>query len=292
MSQNLAYFTEENSAETVIARMADCREPRLREIMESVIRHLHAVIKEVEPTEQEWMDAIRFLTETGHMCDEYRQEYILLSDTLGVSMLVDAINNRKPSGATESTVLGPFHFDGAARRELGANICLDGKGEPLVLSGRVLDDDGRPIGGATLDVWQANAEGFYDVQQRGIQPEGNLRGIFTTGADGRYWFTSVRPAHYPIPHDGPVGKLLERMGRHPYRPGHVHFIVSAEGHAPVTTHLFEPSDPYLTSDTVFGVKESLIADFRRIDDPERAAELGIANPFWSTEYDFTLVKAA
>jgi catechol 1,2-dioxygenase len=250
------------------------------------------VIKEVEPTQREWMDTIEFLTETGHKCDEFRQEFILLSDTLGVSMLVDAINNRKPSGATESTVLGPFHFEGAEHRELGANICLDGKGEPVLISGQVRDDAGNPVAGALLDVWQANADGFYDVQQRDVQPHGNLRGIFTTGADGRYWFTTVKPAHYPIPHDGPVGRLLERMGRHPYRPGHVHFIVSADGHVPVTTHLFKPDDPYLESDTVFGVKESLITDFDETDDQARAAELGIANPFWKAEYDFTLVRAA
>ena len=292
MSKNLAYFTEATSAETVIARMVDCKEPRLREVMESVIRHLHAAIKEVEPTQKEWMDAIEFLTAVGHMCDEYRQEFILLSDTLGVSMLVDTINNRKPSGATESTVLGPFHFEGAARREMGANICLDGKGEPLVISGRVRDSNGNPVAGAMLDVWQANADGFYDVQQRDIQPEGNLRGIFTTGPDGRYWFTSVKPAHYPIPHDGPVGDLLERMGRHPYRPGHVHFIVGAEGYVPVTTHLFKPDDPYLESDTVFGVKESLITDFDKTDDPAKASELKIGNPFWRADYDFTLVRAA
>jgi catechol 1,2-dioxygenase len=285
------YFTEARSAEAVIARMQQGSDPRLREVMTALIRHLHAAIKEVEPTEAEWMAAIRFLTETGHLCTDWRQEFILLSDTLGVSMLVDAINHRKPSGATESTILGPFHVADAPQRAMGETLCLDGKGEPLHVSGRVLDGRGRPLAGAVLDVWQANAEGFYDVQQRGVQPDMNLRGRFTTGADGRYWFRSSKPSSYPIPHDGPVGALLDRLGRHPYRPGHLHFILSAPGCQPLTTHLFVPGDPYLASDAVFGVKESLIGDFRQHDDPARAAELGLGNPFWTLAADFTLVQA-
>ena len=176
------YFSEENSADVVISRMEQCPDPRLKTVMSSIVRHLHQVVKEVEPTQEEWMAAIEFLTATGHMCDEWRQEFILLSDTLGVSMLVDAINNRKPSGATESTVLGPFHVSDAPRLEHGATICLDGKGEPLVISGRVCSTDGAPIAGALLDVWQANDEGFYDVQQPGIQPKWNHRGAFKRSA--------------------------------------------------------------------------------------------------------------
>ena len=258
--------------------------------MTSVIRHLHAVAKEVEPTLDEWMAAIQFLTKTGQMCNEWRQEYILLSDTLGVSMLVDAIANRKPSGATESTVLGPFHVEGAPRKANGADICLDGKGEPLLVSGRVTDTAGRPIAAASLDVWQANDEGFYDVQQKGIQPDMNLRGLFTTDEDGRYWFRTAKPRYYPIPDDGPVGQLLRRMGRHPYRPAHIHFIVAADGFKPVVTHIFPPDDPYLDSDAVFGVKESLIGDFKHVDDPARAGSLGIANPFWQLAADFVLTR--
>ena len=211
-ARETGYFTEKDSAEVVIGRMAPSMDPRLREIMTSVIRHLHAVAKEVEPTMDEWMAAIQFLTKTGQMCNEWRQEYILLSDTLGVSMLVDAINNRKPSGATESTVLGPFHVEGAPRKANGADIRLDGKGEPLFVSGRVTDTSGHPIAGATLDVWQANDEGFYDVQQKGIQPDMNLRGVFTADEDGRYWFRTAKPRYYPIPDDGPVGQLLRPDG--------------------------------------------------------------------------------
>ena len=286
------FFTEANSVEVVTARMKDCPDPRLLEVMQSVIHHLHAVVKEVEPTQDEWMAAIKFLTDTGHMCTDWRQEFILLSDTLGVSMLIDAINNRKPSGGTESTVLGPFYVTDVPHYANGANICLDGKGEPLVISGKVIDVGGNPINGALLDLWQANDEGFYDVQQKGIQPDNNLRGIFTTEADGSYWLRSVKPQHYAIPDDGPVGMLLEKLERHPNRPAHVHFIVGGEGYKSVTTHIFSPDDPYLNSDAVFGVKDSLVGNYVRTDDPERAAKLGVANPFWTIETDFILEKAA
>jgi protocatechuate 3,4-dioxygenase beta subunit len=291
MAEESSYFTEANSAELVVARMAECPDPRLREVMASIVRHVHAVVREVEPTEAEWMAAIRFLTATGHMCDDWRQEFILLSDTFGVSMLVDAINNRKPGGATESTVLGPFHVANAPRYSHGAAINLDGKGEPLVVFGHVRDEAGRPIAGATLDLWQASDEGFYDVQQKGIQPDHNLRGMFETDADGFYWLRTAKPKYYPVPHDGPVGQLLLRLGRHPYRPAHIHFIVSAPGFATVTTHIFTPDDPYLASDAVFGVKASLIGDFRRVDDAAEAARLGVANPYWTVTADFTLAPA-
>jgi catechol 1,2-dioxygenase len=273
------YFTEADSADVVIARMKDAKDARFQTVMASAIRHLHAFVKEVEPTTAEWMEALLFLTRTGQICNEWRQEYILLSDVLGVSMLVDAINNRKPSGATETTVLGPFHVSDAPRYSHGANICLDGKGEPLVVSGRVTDTDGKPIAGGMLDVWQANEDGFYDVQQKGIQPDMNLRGIFETDADGRYWFRSVRPRYYPIPDDGPVGQLLATMGRHPFRPAHIHFIVGQTGYEPITTHFFTPDCPYLNSDAVFGV-----------NDPARAEELGFSNPFWAVTCDFVLAR--
>ncbi|MGO4728027.1 MULTISPECIES: intradiol ring-cleavage dioxygenase [unclassified Inquilinus] len=287
--EDTGYFTEENSADVVIGRMKT-KDARFREVMGAVIRHLHEVVKEVEPTNDEWMAAIQFLTRTGQISTDWRQEYILLSDTLGVSMLVDAINNRKPSGATETTVLGPFYVSDAPRYDNGANICLDGKGQPLLVRGRVTDTEGRPVAGALLDVWQTNEDGFYDVQQKGVQPDMNLRGVFRTDADGRYWFRSVKPRFYPIPSDGPVGQLLDRMGRHPFRPAHIHFIVGAEGFEPITTHIFSPDCPYLHSDTVFGVKESLIADYRQVDDPLQAAEQGLPNPFWAVDCDFVLAR--
>ena len=279
------YFTEENSAEVVAGRIADTTDPRFKEIMTVLIRHLHAAVKEIEPTQDEWFQAIQFLTATGHMCDDWRQEFILLSDVLGVSMLVDAINNRKSSGASESTVLGPFHVANAPELELGSNICLDQKGEPMLVKGRVLDTNGAPIPNAKVDVWQANDEGFYDVQQKGNQPDFNLRGVFRTDDQGRYWFNAVRPKFYPIPDDGPVGKMLARMGRHPFRPAHLHYIIEADGFETLTTHTFDPDDPYLHSDAVFGVKESLIAQYKDTT-PD-----GSYQKQWEVEFDFVLAQS-
>jgi hydroxyquinol 1,2-dioxygenase len=219
------------------------------------------------------------------MCDDWRQEFILLSDVLGVSMLVDAINNRKPSGASESTVLGPFHVANAPELELGSNICLDQKGEPMLVKGRVLDTNGAPIPNAKVDVWQANDEGFYDVQQKGHQPDFNLRGVFRTDDQGRYWFNAVRPKFYPIPDDGPVGKMLARMGRHPFRPAHLHYIIEADGFETLTTHTFDPDDPYIHSDAVFGVKESLIAQYKDTT-PD-----GSYQKQWEVEFDFVLARS-
>jgi protocatechuate 3,4-dioxygenase beta subunit len=284
------FFTEETSVEVVTARNASAKDARLKQVMEVITRKLHEAVKEIEPTQDEWFQAIQFLTKTGHMCTDWRQEFILLSDVLGVSMLVDAINNRKPSGASESTVLGPFHVADAPELPMGSNICLDHKGEHMVISGRILDTEGKPIAGAVLDVWQANDEGFYDVQQKGIQPDFNLRGVFRTGPDGRYWFRAVKPKFYPIPDDGPVGKLLSALGREPYRPAHLHFILKAQGFATLVTHIFDPDDPYIETDAVFGVKESLLAEFRRVDDRKRAEELGFEDWFWEVEYDFVLAR--
>jgi catechol 1,2-dioxygenase len=274
-----AYFTEDASAEVVNARMGAETDPRLRRIMHSLVTHLHAFIKDVEPTTREWETAIDFLTRTGQMCSDTRQEFILLSDVLGVSMLVDAINHRRPTGATENTVFGPFHVDGAPERAMGDTISLDGKGESCLFEGRILDLQGNPIAGAVVDVWSDNAEGFYDVQQPGVQPEWNNRGVFRTGADGRYSFRGIRPVSYPIPDDGPVGQMLERVERHPWRPAHMHFLVSAEGFETVTTHTFVAGDPYLESDAVFGVKDSLIVPFERRDG---------GDTIWRSAFDFVL----
>jgi hydroxyquinol 1,2-dioxygenase len=284
------YFTEENSVDVVISRNAQAKSERLQEIMEVVTRKLHEAVKELEPTQDEWMEAIMFLTRTGHTCSDWRQEFILLSDVLGVSMLVDAINNRKPTGASESTVLGPFHVADAPELPMGTNICLDHKGEDMVISGRILDTDGKPIANAVLDIWQANDEGFYDVQQQGIQPDFNLRGVFRTGEDGHYWFRAVKPKYYPIPDDGPVGQMLGALGRHPYRPAHLHYIIKAQGFETLVTHIFDPNDPYIHSDAVFGVKQSLLADFRWTEDSERASELGFLGKFWQVEHDFVLAS--
>jgi catechol 1,2-dioxygenase len=262
-------FTEETAADAVVQSFAATADPRLRELLSSLVRHLHAFVRDTEPTIAEWERAIDFLTATGHKCDAERQEFILLSDVLGISMLVETINNRKTAGATESTVLGPFHMVTSPRRALGDTIDLVGTGPQCVLEGQVLSADGTPLPGAELDVWQANDQGFYDVQQPDAQPPGNGRGLFTADQDGAYWFRTIVPTHYPIPTDGPVGTLLEATKRHPYRPAHVHFIVTAPGYRPLTTHIFVAGSPYIESDAVFAVKKSLITEFTPADDPNQ-----------------------
>jgi catechol 1,2-dioxygenase len=286
--QEQGYFTEENSAEVVISRNANAKNERLAEVMAVVTKHLHAAVKEIEPTQEEWFEAIQFLTKVGHACNDWRQEFILLSDSLGVSMLVDAINNRKPSGASESTVLGPFHVEDAPELPMGADICLDQKGEPMLVKGRITGTDGQPIANAKIDVWQANDEGFYDVQQKGLQPDFNLRGVFRTGADGTYHFKGVKPKYYPIPDDGPVGQMLTQLGRHPYRPAHLHYILEADGFDTLITHIFDPDDPYIHSDAVFGVKESLLAKFDLIEDPARISAAGFDRLYYEVVHDFVL----
>ncbi|HWI26542.1 MAG TPA: intradiol ring-cleavage dioxygenase [Stellaceae bacterium] len=253
-------FTEDTLTDAVVARLSRCEDPRFRTVMTALIRHLHALVREVELTEAEWMTAIQFLTATGQTSVGDRQEFILLSDVLGVSMLVDAINHRKPGGATESTVLGPFYAEGAPELPPGADIAYGGPGEPTEVSGRVLTPDGKPIAGAILDVWQTATNSLYSTQDP-QQDRFNCRGRFRTDATGAWFFRTVKPVSYPVPTDGPVGKILNAMGRHPMRPAHIHFIVSAPGFEPVATHLFANGDRYLDSDVVFAVKNSLIVDF-------------------------------
>lgn len=283
--------TEHNITANVVAAFDGCADPRLRRVVQSLVRHLHAFVRDVEPTEEEWLAAIEFLTATGQLCDDKRQEFILLSDTLGVSMLVDAINHRNRSGSTESTVLGPFYRRGADELPLGANIAKDGSGEPAVVHGRVLAEDGSAIAGALLDVWETNERGLYDVQDP-ARTDMNLRGRFRTDSEGRFHFVAVKPVSYPIPDDGPVGRMLHAAGRHPFRPAHIHFIVAAPGYLPVTTHLFVRGDPYLTSDAVFGTKNSLVVDFVCNDSPSDAARHGVVAPFYTVDYDFRLNRAA
>jgi len=283
--------TEDDITTEVLRRFDATPQPRLRHIVQSLVHHLHAFVKDVELTEAEWMAAIQFLTETGQMCSDKRQEFILLSDTLGVSMVVDLINHRKPEGATESTVFGPFHRDGAPELPAGGNIApRDGQGIPTIVSGRVLDLDGEPIAGASLDVWQADSSGRYDSQYAETD-ELHLRGRFRTDQSGRFLIRTVRPVYYSIPTDGPVGRMLQATNRHPWRPAHIHFVVSAEGYEPVTTHIFDDVDPYLESDTVFAVKDSLRCTFVRHDVRDDDAErFGMEPPFCTAQFDFVLKR--
>jgi len=286
-------FTEDDITAEVLRRFEGTPDSRLREIMSSLVRHLHGFVKDVSLTEAEWFSAIEFLTATGQQCDDARQEFILLSDTLGVSMVVDLINHRKPEGATESTVFGPFHRDGAPEMRPGGNIAPhDERGTPMLISGRVLDLSGGPIAGARLDVWQADSSGRYDSQYADRE-ELHMRGLFRADDDGRYLVRTVRPVHYAIPNDGPVGQMLRATNRHPWRPAHVHFVVSADGYEPVTTHLFDDEDPYLESDTVFAVKDSLICHFIRHDAHDDASDaFAIEPPFYTVNFDFALKPRA
>ncbi|HEX2909409.1 MAG TPA: intradiol ring-cleavage dioxygenase [Chloroflexia bacterium] len=266
-------------------------DPRLKEVMTALVQHLHAFIREVALTEEEWMGAIQFLTRTGQMCDDKRQEFILLSDTLGVSMLVDAVNHPGGEGSTENTIFGPFYREGAEEMPAGGNISKDGKGEPAVVRGRVLSTEGTPIANAELDVWEGGENGLYE-QQDPDQPDMNLRGKFHTDSEGRYEFVGIRPVSYPIPFDGPVGQMLQAMNRHYYRPGHIHLVVRAEGYVPVTTHIFVRGDEFLGADPVFGVKEELITDFVPNNSAEEAARYGIKTPFYTVDFDFMLKPAS
>ena len=279
-------FTEETATAAVVESFAATADARTRELLQRLVPHLHDYVREVRPTVAEWERAIRFLTETGQKCDDTRQEYVLLSDVLGVSMLVETINGQ--TEGTESTVLGPFHMTASPERENGDSIDRMASPHPCVVTGRVLDPGGTPLPGATVDVWQCTEEGFYDVQQPDVQPRGNGRGIFRTDHEGRFWFRTVVPSFYPIPMDGPVGQLLDAGSRHPFRPAHVHFIVGAPGHRSLTTHIFVADSPYLDSDAVFAVKKSLVADFAQITDEQVARRYGTTAPFRHADIDLVI----
>jgi len=222
-------FSETNITDAVLERTAGATDPRIKQVSEALVRHLHAFVREIRPTQKEWEFGIDFLTRTGHMCDDKRQEFILLSDALGVSMLVDAINHPVPEGATETTVLGPFFVKAAPEKQNGDNISGTMEGDPMIVTGSVATVDGKPLAGAVVDVWHSDNDGYYDVQQLDEIGDLAMRARFHTDANGRFHFWSIKPAAYPIPHDGPVGEMLEAQGRHPWRPAHVHFMISASG---------------------------------------------------------------
>jgi hydroxyquinol 1,2-dioxygenase len=283
-------FDEKSITEAVIARLSNCDDPRFRHVMSSLVRHLHDFVRDVRLTEAEWITAIQFLTDVGKTCTDQRQEFILLSDTLGISVLVISINHPAEEGSAESTVLGPYYWEGAPELPLGSNLAEGVKGEPAFYSGRVLGANGKPLANAELDVWSGDGEGNYDMQMPGDVGM-KARGRIRTDSEGRYWFRSIRPTFYPVPTDGPVGRMLRKMGRHPYRPGHIHMIVSAAGYEPVTTHLFVADSEYLDSDAVFGMKESLVAKFNRHPAGKAPTGESVETPFYTVEYDFRLRPA-
>jgi hydroxyquinol 1,2-dioxygenase len=282
-------FDEQGITAAVLARMDQCGDARFREVMSSLVTHLHEFVREVKLTEAEWIGAIQFLTEVGRTCTEKRQEFILLSDTLGVSILVVTINHPANGGVTDSTVLGPYYWEGAPELPAGANLAEGVAGEPAFYSGRVLSSDGSPIASAVLDIWSGDGEGTYDMQMEedvGMKARGRIR----TDAAGRYSFWSIKPNYYPVPDDGPVGRMLRKMGRHPMRPGHIHLIVSAPGHRAVTTHLFAAGSEYIDSDAVFAVKESLVTPFAKHPAGEGPGGRAMEVPYYTVNYDFRLQK--
>ena len=263
---------------------------RFQTVLQSLVAHLHAFVSEVGLIEEEWRTGIDFLTRTGHITDDKRQEFILLSDVLGVSMLVIGLNNHKPAGATESTVFGPFFVAGSPPIANGADLANGASGAPCFVQGRVLSLAGEPIAAARIEVWQADDQGFYDVQYQQLE-ETHCRGHLFSDAEGRYAFWTVRPEAYPIPSDGPVGELLAAAHRSPMRPAHVHFMVTAPGYKPLITHIFTAGDRYLDSDAVFAVKSSLITEFARHEPGTAPDGTAINVPYYTASYDFTLAPA-
>lgn len=273
--RNLNQF---NITQAVLESFAGTPDARLKEIMTSLVQHLHAFARDVKLTEEEWTKGIAFLTQVGHITSDVRQEFILLSDVLGLSMLTVAMNNDKPAGCTEATVFGPFHVEGAPHYELGDDIANGATGIPCYVSGTVKGIDGQPIPGAKLDVWQSDDQGMYDVQHPELEhPQG--RGIVTTDADGKFYFKSIVAVPYPIPHDGPVGKLLDATGRHPWRPAHLHFMIQAQGYQTLITHIFRDESDYLDSDSVFGVRQTLVTEWvKQSDDTYKVKFDFVLNP--------------
>lgn len=275
-------FSEETSSEIVVARLTR-DDTRLANILALLTRHLHEAIREARPTQAEWKHVNRFLMEVGHASDDRRQEWVLLSDLLGLTALVDEINSARPQGATPNTPRGPFYRPSAPRYPDGANISLDGAGEVLEVTCRVTDLDGGAISGATIETWQANSEGRYENQQPDHQPDFNLRGTFVTDAKGEVRYRSIRPAGYSVPVDGPVGKLLGSIGYPTRRPAHLQFIVRAEGFEPITTHVYDSRDPVIAEDAILAVREELLGDFRRRKSPD-------GKMIWTLDYTFVMAR--
>jgi hydroxyquinol 1,2-dioxygenase len=286
----MPYVTEDNLTDVALERWQDIPDPRLKQIMQSLIKHLHGFVRDIEPTQAEWATAIDWLTRTAKMCSEKRQEFILASDVLGVSMLVDAINHRQPSGATPTTVEGPFHIPNAPAVAHGGDMAGDAPGIPCFVTGTVRGLDGEPIAGAVLDLWQTDGEGLYEDQRGTAGPY--MRGFYRAQGDGSYAIRTVAPIAYTIPMDGTVGELMNRTNISHMRPAHIHFAVSATGYHGCVTHLFRRGDEFIDTDVVYGVKAPLIVDF--VEKPAGKAPTGetVATPFYEVRYDFVLQKAA
>jgi hydroxyquinol 1,2-dioxygenase len=287
----MRYVTEQNLTDIVLERWQNIPDPRLRQIMGALIKHLHAFVREIEPTPEEWYTAIDFLTRTGQISDDKRQEFILFSDVMGVSMLVDAINNRLPTGATPTTVEGPFHVADPPTMSDGANMAKGAPGIPCFVVGKVRDLNGRPVANATLDLWQTDGEGLYEAQRDVAGPW--MRGLYRSQPDGSYIVRTVAPIGYTIPMDGPIGELVKRTNVSHMRPAHIHFCIESPQHRRLVTHLFQRGCPYVDTDVVYGVKEPLIVDFVKHPAGSRAPSGETLNePFYVVNYDFVLQNLA
>ncbi len=285
----MPYATEQNLTELALKQWEACHSPRLRQIMQSLVKHLHGFTREVDLTQDEWLTAVQWLAKTGQISSDKRQEFILLSDVLGISMLVDAINHRFPEGATPSTVVGPFHIDDSPEMAMGANVAEGLAGETCFLVGSVCDMDGKPVAGAKLDIWQADADGLYESQLG--SEESVLRAIFHTGADGKYLIQTIAPPGYSIPMDGTVGDLLRETDISHFRPAHIHFFITAPGYETLITHLFKKGAKFIDSDVVFGVKDKLIVEFEKHAPGKTPTGEISSQPFVVVNYDFVLSKA-
>ena len=283
--------TEENITDLAVERWATARDPRLAELMTALVRHLHDFAREVRLTEAEWMAAIQWLNRTGQISDAKREEFILTSDVLGLSMLVVQMNHALDPRATPATVLGPFHIEGSPELDFGADMSQGLPGTPLVLHGRVTDLDGNPVPNAVLDLWQADNEGLYESQHADVD-EARLRAKYTTREDGSYCVRTVAPLGYTIPMDGPVGDLISRTEISHFRPAHVHFLINVPGYEPLITHLFEEGADYLDTDVVFGVKEQLVVRYEKREPGETRDGGTIDQPWFDARYDFVLQRQA
>src|SRR6201996_2262519 len=282
-------FNDTELTAAVIRSFEEVQNPRIKFLMEELVKSLHAYVRKTDLTFGEWEYAIDFLTKVGQKCTPSRQEFILLSDVLGVSMLVDAVNHREREGATETTVLGPFYVGEHRLTPHGADISQGIAGEPMFVRSRVTDLSGQPLAGAEIDVWHADDDGFYDSQKQSYETQGpSLRARFKPDADGRFSFRPILPCSYPIPTDGPVGELIAAAKRHPMRPVHVHFLVKAQGFQPLVTHVFIDGDEYLGSDAVFGVKDELIAKVERRDESVMPDGKPASGPWHLMTYEFQM----
>lgn len=285
----MTQFNETDLTAAVVRSFDDTPDPRVKFLMTELVKSLHDFVRRTDLTFEEWAYAIDFLTKTGHKCTPTRQEFILLSDVLGISMLVDAVNHREREGATQTTVLGPFYVGEHKPMPHGTDISAGIEGERMFVQSRVADLAGKPLANVPVDVWHADDDGFYDSQKPSYEQEGpSLRGRFITDADGRFFFRTILPCSYPIPTDGPVGEMILQTARHPMRPAHVHFLVNAPGYEPLITHVFIDGDKYLDTDVVFGVKDDLVSKVERRTDPVMPDGKTASAPWHLMTYDFRM----